>query len=133
MEIHIVLFVVRCWSGSRMVDNESISLIEKILGTQKTRTGLSINAIITAIILVIFNLIHFFLGTESEVGKGIASFLGYFIFYAISNLLSLAYLITTKSFITPEVKHINCARCQNSMSTIKLRCTKCGWEAGEKI
>lgn len=116
-----------------MVDSDSLSIVEKILGSQKTRTGLSINAIITAIVLVTFNLIHFFVGNDSDVGKAVSSFLVYFTFYTVSNLFSLAYLVTTKSFITPEVKHINCVRCQNSMSTIKLRCTKCGWEAGEKI
>jgi len=115
-----------------MTDNESISFIAKIL-TPKTKTGLSINAVITAVVLIIFNLIHLSLGNDSQAGKAIETFLSYFTFYAVSNLFSLAYLITTKAFITPEVKHMNCVRCKNSMSTIKLRCTSCGWEAGEKI
>ena len=49
--------------------------------------------------------------------------------YVIGVLISAAYIVWRKPFLTAEVKHSKCNFCGAQMETIELRCMKCQSDA----
>jgi hypothetical protein len=103
--------------------------VDALLQRTFYRLGVSGNCTIAAVVLMI---IHFY--PENEALKiAPLAFLehnkAYVILYIIGVLISAAYIVWRKPFLTAEVKHSKCNFCGAQMETIELRCTKCQSDA----
>ena len=103
----------------------------KILESSTAQKGLSITFILAVILLILYNLglefkfanisINNILPKDTQPGIQI---------YVIGALISLAYTILKRTFLTPfiesEPSSSICYSCSNSMETSEMKCSNCG-------
>lgn len=107
------------------MSDEQLSWTAKLLaniGSKNTRRGAQINACIIGVVLFALYTIQFIDPRFFTSASPLFHIFGY---YAAVSLFSMAFLVASQSFITPEVRHPNCNFCGGPMSTTQLKCERC--------
>ncbi|TRZ80585.1 MAG: hypothetical protein D4R90_01410 [Nitrosopumilales archaeon] len=119
--------MAHCWSGNKLAV-DPISFVSKILSEisgKNSRKGLSIQAIVVGIILLVLHIVQVTADPNSSISKIIEPYLNGIIWYAVIVLIAMAYLVIQRPFLTPEVKTAMCPVCKIPMSSIRLHCENC--------
>jgi hypothetical protein len=107
---------------------DPISITSKIVSQisgKNSRKGLAIHAVVVGIILLVLHIVQITVDPNSSVSKTIQPWLEGVMWYAVIILIAMAYLVTQRPFLTPEVKSAMCPVCKIPMNSIRLHCEQC--------
>jgi hypothetical protein len=110
------------------MSDDPVSFVTKIITNvsgKTTRKGIAIQAVITGIVLLLLHFIIMIVEPDSFTAITVKPYFNGVVYFAIMNLIAMAYLVVKQPFVTPEVKHATCNFCGASMSTALLSCENC--------